>query len=715
MGEVYRARDTKLGRDVALKFIKDVFAHDEHRVRRFEREAQVLATLNHPNIAAIYGILDSASGPALVLEFVDGPTLADRIAEGPIPLDEALLLGRQIAEALEAAHELDIVHRDLKPGNIKLRADGTVKVLDFGLAKLIEAERAQASLAPALSGAATQEGVIIGTAAYMSPEQARGRPVDRRSDLWSLGCVLYEMLTGRQAFETGETISDSVATILKSDLNWNALPAETPESIRRLLRRCLNKDRNYRLQSAGDARVELDEARTAPPETPKAAAAHSASPRGERIAWIAATVVLAATALVFAVPYFRPPPAAPPEIRADIVTPATPDLMSFAISPDGRRVVFSAAGDGQTRLWLRTLDAATAQPLAGTEGASFPFWSPDSRSIAFFAIGKLKRLDIGAGLPQTLTDAPLGQGGAWNQQDVILFSRARISPLFRVPATGGEAVQATTFLATQTGHRFPQFLPDGKRFLLYATGQADAQGIFVGTLDGGTLSRVTSADSAAAYADGWLMFNRGGALIARRFDPAGTTLAGDPMTIAESIAFDSASGVRGFSMSARDRSSIAAAPPADGSLAGSIGPVNRLACWERRTTAALIAPVISPDGRRAAVTRAVQGNTGRVAGGRGPDHPVYGRSESGSVSGVVAIRRSDRVSIEPVGHSGPVRQGLERGRGNNTRSSPRRRRRPRPIGRATAASSCTECPTIRRRDTTSGSCPSRATANPSRS
>jgi Tol biopolymer transport system component len=611
MGEVYRARDTKLGRDVALKVLRDVFAHDELRVARFEREAQMLATLSHPHIAAIYGIVDTDTAPVLVLEFVDGPTLADRItAGGPIPIDEALLLGRQIAEALEAAHEHDIVHRDLKPANIKLSADGTIKVLDFGLAKLIEAERAQASLtlSPS-SSAATQEGVILGTAAYMSPEQARGRPVDRRTDLWSFGCVLYEMIAGRQAFETGETMSDAVATILKSDVDWSALPADTPESIRRLLRRCLKKERNERLQSAGDARVEIEEARvSAPQETPSPPAAVSVrAKRGERAAWIAATVVLAGVAATFAVSYFRPGVVELPEVRADIVTPSTPDLMSFAVSPDGRRLVYAAAGDGQTRLWLRALDASTAQPLAGTEGATLPFWSPDSRSIAFFAVGKLKRLDIGAGLPRTLADVPLGQGGTWSQQDVILFSRARISPLYRVPATGGEVVQATKFAAGQTGHRFPQFLPDGKRFLLYASGPADAQGIYVGALDGETLSRVSNADSAAAYAAGWLMFNRGGALIARRFDPAGATLTGDPVTVAEQVGFDN--GGRSFSMSAAGPIVYRSGATSRRQLGWFDRSGKALGVLGTPDDSNLTAPALSPDGRRVAANRVVQDNT----------------------------------------------------------------------------------------------------------
>ena len=335
--------------------------------------------------------------------------------------------------------------------------------------------------------------------------------------------------------------------------------------------------------------------------------------------------------------------------------------MSFAISPDGRRLVFVAAGDGQTRLWLRALDASTAQPLAGTEGATLPFWSPDSRSIAFFAVGKLKRLDIGAGVPRALADVAVGQGGTWSQQDVILFSRARISPLYRVPATGGEAVQATKLATGQTGHRFPQFLPDGKRFLLYASGQADAQGIYVGALDGETLSRVSNADSAAAYSAGWLMFNRGGALIARRFDPAGATLTGDPVTVAEQVGFDNRRPQLLDVGRRTDRLSERRHKPAAAWL---VRPVRQIArrvgnAGRQRPSA----PALSPDGRRVAANRVVQGNTNVWIVDERPDEPVYGRSESGPVSGVVAVWGSDRVSFEPGWHAGHLCEGYERGRG----------------------------------------------------
>jgi Tol biopolymer transport system component len=611
MGEVYRARDTKLNRDVAIKVLPDLFASDPERLARFQREAQVLASLNHPNISHIYGLEESHGIRALVMELVEGPTLADRIAQGPIALDDALLVARQIAEALEAAHEQGIIHRDLKPANIKLRPDGTVKVLDFGLAKLadpvgVASGPASASMSPTLSIQATYAGVILGTAAYMSPEQARGKEVDKRTDIWAFGVVFYEMLTGQRLF-AGEEISDTLASVLRTDPNWSALPADTPASIRRLLRRCLEKDRKERLPDIVGARLDIKDAHAEPKGLlPPVAPAPSRT--RERLAWGAACLFLTLGG-VLGVSYFRKP-ADPPELRTDIITPATPDPMSFAISPDARQVVFVASGDGPTRLWLRWLDATTAQPLPGTEGAAYPFWSPNSRSVGFVANNKLKRLDLGAGLPQPLADVTtLGRGGTWSSDGVILFSRNGTSGLYRVPASGGETVVATKLGASQINNTFPQFLPGGRQFIFYARGQADAQGIYLGSLDTAETKRLVATTSAGAYAPpGWLLFIRGATLVARRFDTAQGTLTGDPVTVADPVGADAFSAASAVSVSA-------AGPMLYRAGAAS----RRQLTWFDRSGKALetlgtpddnnfIAPAVSPDGRRVAVHRTVQGN-----------------------------------------------------------------------------------------------------------
>ena len=359
MGEVYQATDFKLGRSVAIKLLPEAFTHDADRAARFDREARVLASLNQPNIAAIHGLEESGERKFLVMELVPGETLAERIRRGPIPADEALPIAIQICDALEAAHEKGVVHRDLKPANVKTTPDGKVKVLDFGLAKAFEAEASNPSLSqsPTLSLAATNAGVILGTAAYMSPEQAKGRAVDKRTDIFAFGCVLYEMLIGRPAFE-GEDVPDILGAVLKSEPDWKKLPPNVPPSIRRLLQLCLQKDAKRRRQTATDVRLDIEQALAE-----RALGAVSTPAQSSRPAWIVATfTALVAVGLVVpATRYLREAPPSPPEMRTDIVTPVTIDLVSFALSPDGRQIVFVASGDGPSRLWLRPLDKATAQ------------------------------------------------------------------------------------------------------------------------------------------------------------------------------------------------------------------------------------------------------------------------------------------------------------------------------------------------------------------
>jgi Tol biopolymer transport system component len=529
MGEVYRARDTKLKRDVAIKILPDEFSRDADRVSRFQREAEVLASLNHPNIAAIYDLEEANGSRYLVLELVEGETLADRIARGRIPVEEALDIAKHICEALEAAHEKGIVHRDLKPANVKISTDGKVKVLDFGLAKAMSGSAMATTLSNSptlLSG--TMGGAIIGTAAYMSPEQARGREADSRSDIFAFGCVLYEMLTGRAPFE-GETVSEVFAGILKGEPDWNRLPTETPENIRGLLRRCLRKEPRLRLQHIGDARLEIEEQSPVAPQL---------LPRRRERAWITALVVVAVLAVAMGIREFRGvPPAA--EMRLEITTPPTADPASIAISPDGQKIVFVATSEGQSKLWLRPLDSVSGRVLGGTDGASFPFWSPDSQSVGFFAKGKLKRVDVDRGAVQILADAPEGRGGAWNRDGTIIFSPdSNRSPLFRISATGGAALPVTRMETTkETNHRFPHFLPDGHHFLYYVQGTPESHGVYAGDLDGSGARRLLDVESAPVYeSSGHLLFVRQNTLFAQGFDVAHLELKGNPFSVAESIA-----------------------------------------------------------------------------------------------------------------------------------------------------------------------------------
>jgi len=607
MGEVYRARDARLNRSVAIKVLPSHVAADHDRLARFEREAQVLASLNHPNIAHIYGVDDSSGTPALVMELAEGPTLADRIANGPIPIDQAVKIALQIAEALDAAHEQGIIHRDLKPANIKLTPQGRVKVLDFGLAKIFATEPVLLSQSPTRMGV-TECGVILGTAIYMSPEQARGKAVDKRTDVWAFGCALFEMITGRPAF-TGDTMPDLLAAIVNIEPPWTALPVETPAAVQRLLRRCLAKEPNERIRDIGDARLDLADART---ESAAAAAPTSfdavSQPR-QRLPWVVAVVAVVA-ALALSVPtfYSRSAPIDAPETHLQVVTPPTTDPMSLAISPNGRRVVFVASGDGPPRLWLRSLDVDMPQPLPGTEDASFPFWSPDSRSVAFFAGGKLKRVDLGGGPPQVLAEAPTGRGGSWNRDGVILFAPTSGGVLLRVPASSGETMPVTRLGQGQTDHRFPQFLPNGRQFLFFVKGSSEIEGVYLGALDAPDTTRLTSADTAASYApSGDVLFVRQGTLIARHLDAARGTFIGDLVTVANPVAFDVAFNVGAFAVSSTGVVAYRRG-----------GSVRRQLTWYDRagrsvgTFAAAaenqLDPELSPGDRRVAVSRVLQGN-----------------------------------------------------------------------------------------------------------
>ena len=617
MGKVWRAHHSALKRDDALKVLPDDVASEPDRLARFQREAQVLASLNHPNIARVYGFEQADGVNALIMELVEGTTLADRLRPGPLPLDDALPIARQIAEALVAAHEQGIVHRDLKPANIKLRPDGTVKVLDFGLAKLAgpddsgptAAARGHLSNSPTLTSPAvmTRVGLILGTAAYMSPEQARGRPVDKRADVWAFGCVLFEMLSGRRTFD-GDDVTETLASVVKSEPAWSALPPTTPPAIRRLLERCLRKDPARRLRDIADATLDIDEALTEPAGTDHSGSVVTATRARERRRWIAAMCVAVIALAVMTFAYVRRRPPAPAEVRLQIVTPPG-TVTDFAMSPDGQTVVFAATTNGKTELWLRPLRTVTAQRLPATAGAEYPFWSPDGRSIAFFADQKLKRIEVSSGTIQTLADAPAARGGTWGD-GTILFAPANISPLRRIPAGGGASVEATRLETPEhASHRLPVFLPDGRHFLFYVTGTAKVQGVYVGSLDLEPSRRLFESDSAAVFsAPDVLLFRRESALMAQRFDLLTFEAKGDPFAVAETVAMRS--GMVGTIAVSGSSGSFAYRPAVSASRqfgwldrAG-----NRIGTMGEPDDALTGAWRLSPDGRLVAISRGTNNN-----------------------------------------------------------------------------------------------------------
>jgi serine/threonine protein kinase len=558
MGEVYRARDTKLNRDVALKILPAAFAADPDRLARFHREAQVLASLNHPHIGAIYGFEEgpAEAGPhvhALVLELVEGPTLADRIAQGPIPLDEVLPIAIQIAEALEAAHAQGIIHRDLKPANIKLRPDGTVKVLDFGLAKLAEplgsgqgAVGSAMSLSPTITSPAmmTGVGVLLGTAAYMAPEQARGKSVDKRADIWAFGCVLYEMVTGRRAFE-GDEVADTLAAVLRAEPDW----AHVPAPLRRILHACLEKDPRRRLQAVGDYRLLLD---GASPTTHRALAR-------TYLPWAIAAAAAAGTLISTFLALNRATPPRPAAVRFEVSPPAS---MSFpptlaaspwpALSPDGRRVAYVVNGaSGTPMLAVTSFDSQQAQALPGTESADTlfaqPFWSPDSRFIGFFADGKVKKVDANGGPALVVCDAATGSGGTWNSEGTIVFGTEN-DGLFKVSAAGGTPVRLTEPDAArkELSHRLPWFLSDGRHFVYVATLPTPQLTVYVGSLDDDAPIELVTADSKAVFSDGHLVFIRQGTLMAQPFDERSLKTTGDASALVEDVSYVQGAGRAAF-------------------------------------------------------------------------------------------------------------------------------------------------------------------------
>jgi Tol biopolymer transport system component len=623
MGEVYRARDGALNRDVAIKVLPESFASDAERLARFTREAQTLAALSHPNIAAIYGIEGdggaSSSGEArsraLVMELVEGDDLSVLIARGALPLEDALPIANQIAAALEAAHELGIVHRDLKPANIKVKADGTVKVLDFGLAKAMDPageSGGNAANSPTLTAHATQMGMIIGTAAYMAPEQAKGKPVDRRADIWAFGVVLYEMLTGRQAF-AGDSVTEILGAVVLTEPAWSGLPAATPARLRDLLLRCLQKDPRKRQRDIGDVKLELDaiaggDASVKPAAAPIGSGGNRPSPIALALGAVGIAVVgLAAGWTLHRGDGAAAPPAARFIVSApDGVSPTGPQL-----TPDGRTLVFIA----RNQLYKRELNAFEATPMPGTEGAGTPMISPDGRWVAFFAGGKIKKVSLAGGDPVTVAEAAGNMpGAAWAPDDTILFSRSWATGFSSVPAAGGAVRQVTEpdRANGERGHWRPRPLPNGHIIFTILTTGIGVNDARVGILDlKSSQYRTLFPGSDAQYLQsGHLLYSHAGAWHIVPFDAATETTTGDPMTVLDDALGVSPDGGNSWaSISVSDRGTLAYAP-------GPIYPKSELV-WADRTGAmeslglpprTLVHASLSPDGRRIAATR-MEGGT----------------------------------------------------------------------------------------------------------
>jgi serine/threonine-protein kinase len=610
MGEVYRARDTKLQREVAIKTLPAVFAGDPDRLARFEREARTLAALNHPNIAHIHGVIEQP--PALVMEFVDGEDLAQRIARGAVPLEDAVPIARQIVDALEAAHEQGIVHRDLKPANVKVRPDGTVKVLDFGLARAMTEDAHPAS--PALSPTSpvltatspavlTRMGVLLGSAAYMAPEQARGKPVDKRADIWAFGCLFYEMLAGRRPF-SGDSVADVLAAVVKDPPDWTALPDGTPGGLRRLLQRCLEKDPRRRLRDIGDTRFELD-------VTDAGVATVPVESRPTRVLWplvlgLAAGGLLTALGTYLAVRDRTPAPLVriATELGPAAVGGEVPP--SFALSPDGQTIVFVAreSEPAARRLFVRQLAELDARPLAGTEGAAMPFFSPDGRAVGFFAEAKLKKVSLGGGTPSVVCSANINsRGGSWSDDGTIVFSPTPNSGLMRVSAEGGTPESLTALEGEDYTHRFPEFLPGGGILYVRHTRSSDFRkaSIEARPAGGGMRKTVVSDATFGRFMHGgYLLYVRDNAAYAAPFDPARLEITGPSVPVFDNVRMALVNGGAELAVSNAGTAIYQPARASQVTLAwlgrdGSLQPA-------RIPPGRYFEPALSPDGRYAALS-----------------------------------------------------------------------------------------------------------------
>jgi Tol biopolymer transport system component len=614
MGEVYRARDERIGRDVAIKVLPAEFAADPDRLRRFEQEARAAGQLNHPNILALYDVGSHEGSPYLVSELLEGQSLRERLEGGPLPPRKVIELASQMCSGLAAAHEKGIVHRDLKPENLFITGDGHVKILDFGVAKLIHPEvKVDPYVKTTASGPTTEAGSVLGTAAYMSPEQVRGQTVDHRSDIFSLGVVLYEMLSGAKPFHRDSAVETMNAILKEEPPELTSIDPKVPAGLTRVVQHCLEKLPADRFQSARDLAFALQTLSATSGEVAAVQPAQVASRSmiRERLAWsVAAAIAVVAIGALLALDHMRRPPEAE-LVRFSVTGPEgvmlVPDSTAVAISPDGRRLLYTIMdATGTVRLWVRRLDSLAAQPLAGTEGATLPFWSPDNRYVAFFAYGKLRKVPVAGGSPEVICDAADGRGGSWSKDGVIVFAPLTMGPLLKVSADGGEPVEVARpdRARGDTGLRFPCFLPDGRHFL-YVSLPRKQNGfdVYVGALDSKEPRHVVSALSAPIYAEpGYLLFALGDRLVAQRFDRSSWQLVGKVVPLGDAPVqplFDA-----GTALSAST----------NGVLAHGVSspPMTELVWLDRagRQTGRILLPPgsysnpsLSPDGRWATVTK----------------------------------------------------------------------------------------------------------------
>jgi serine/threonine protein kinase len=666
MGEVYRARDSRLERDVAIKTLPEEFETDADRLTRFDREAKVLASLNHPNIGAIYGIEKHDARHFLVLELVEGQTLADLIARGPIPVDESLKLAQQIAEALQAAHDKGVIHRDLKPANIKITHDGVVKVLDFGLAKATDVESAEQDAganSPTLRTLASTPGLILGTAAYMSPEQAKGRPVDRRTDIFAFGCVLYEMLTGRRAFE-GEDVSDTLAALLRAEPDWSALPQDVPRGLQTLIQRCLAKDRTKRVGEISSLKFVLSEPAFVGSANGSGIASISAPSRSRsRMGFFVLAVMAMAAAIaltILAVVHFREAPADERTFHLSVSLPNENRPGFLQLSPDGRRLLVVLYTANGSQIYLRSRESAELVPLPGTNYARTPFWSPDSRLIAFFADGKLKLIPAAGGPTQDLcAETGLGRGGTWNRDGVILFATATGS-LMRVNASGGDCrpLEKAGKQDWPAPPGMPAFLPDGNHYM-FVSSAGSRPGIYLAALNGDGPRRILSDISSVVYvprgnrADhSYVLFLRDQTLMAQPFDEANLQTVSDPFSVVTGVAYTP------------QPPEIAASVAMDGTLAYVTGnSPNTQLTWvdQSGTKVGTVGPVglnvgvsISPDGKFVVTARQGQ-NPGVWLYDleRGSENRLIATSSVPAPLAVAWSSDSQRILLTAPGPAGP--------------------------------------------------------------